>query len=145
MRIEVTLTIAWESTLIPLFILTNSFSLTLVDSLDTLVVMGEIEEFEKGLKLLKNTLSFDTDLTVSVFETTIRVLGGLLSIHLLAEQHSDSFSEPYQGEFLTFAQDLGNRLLPAFNTPTGIPWSRVRYQPSPSLTIIDKLETRSHA
>lgn len=87
--------------------------------------MGEFEKFEQGMDLLKKTLRFDSDVTVSVFETTIRVLGGLLSIHTLASEFQDKFSKPYQDEFLHFALELGNRLLPAFHTPTGIPWSRV--------------------
>lgn len=48
-----------------------------------------------------------------------------MSIHLLAEKYSPQFSRPYNGEVLKMAEDLGNRLLPAFNTPTGIPYSRV--------------------
>lgn len=34
----------------------------------------------------------------------------------------------YRGELLEMAKDLGYRLLPAFNTSTGIPHSRVRYR-----------------
>lgn len=32
----------------------------------------------------------------------------------------------YRGELLEMAKDLGYRLLPAFNTSTGIPHARVR-------------------
>ena len=52
-----------------------SFSLTLIDSLDTLVVLGDVKEFEKGVKLVIETVSFDKDFAVSVFETNIRVVG----------------------------------------------------------------------
>jgi mannosidase alpha-like ER degradation enhancer 3 len=52
-----------------------SFSLTLIDSLDTLVVLGDVKEFEKGVKLVIDTVSFDKDFAVSVFETNIRVVG----------------------------------------------------------------------
>ena len=62
-----------------------SFSLTLVDSLDTLVVMGDIEEFDRALRLVVRDVSFDNDVVVSVFETNIRMVGGLLSGHVLAE------------------------------------------------------------
>ncbi|RYY71721.1 hypothetical protein EON63_21490 [archaeon] len=72
---------------------------------------------------------------VSVFETTIRVLGGLLSAHLLATDpflgiYNTSLSSldegpGYQGELLGLAIDLGGRLLPAFNTKTGIPYGTV--------------------
>lgn len=50
-----------------------------MDSLDTLVVVGELEEFEKAVKLVVSNIRFDADLVVSVFETNIRMVGGLLS------------------------------------------------------------------
>uniref|UniRef100_A0A914RT31 alpha-1,2-Mannosidase n=1 Tax=Parascaris equorum TaxID=6256 RepID=A0A914RT31_PAREQ len=56
-----------------------SFSLTLVDTLDTLVVVGELDEFERAVRLVVSNVRFDSDFVVSVFETNIRVLGGLLS------------------------------------------------------------------
>ncbi|KAF5277097.1 hypothetical protein FQA39_LY06335 [Lamprigera yunnana] len=105
----------------------GNFSLTLIDTLDTLVLLGDLEEFEHAIKLVIKDVSFDNDIIVSVFETNIRVLGGLLSAHILAEylqQHAD-IMDWYKGELLTMAKDLGYRLLPAFNTTTGIPHSRV--------------------
>lgn len=63
----------------------GNFSLTLVDSLDTLVMMGDIDEFESALKRIIKDLNFDSDIVVSVFETNIRMLGGLLSAHILAK------------------------------------------------------------
>ena len=51
------------------------FSLTLIDTLDSLAVLGELEEFEKAVKLVIEDVTFDTDVVVSVFETNIRVLG----------------------------------------------------------------------
>ena len=53
----------------------GSYSLTLIDALDTLVVLGDVKEFEKGVKLVIDTVSFDRDFAVSVFETNIRVVG----------------------------------------------------------------------
>ena len=56
---------------------------TLIDTLDTLVVMGNFSEFRHAVELVtENLLSFNIDVNVSVFEITIRVLGGLLSAHL---------------------------------------------------------------
>ena len=52
-----------------------SFSLTLVDTLDTLAVLGLYDEFEDAVKKVERDVSFDADLTVSVFETNIRMLG----------------------------------------------------------------------
>lgn len=117
----------------------GNFSLTLVDSLDTLVMMGDINEFEVAIKKIIKDLNFDTDIVVSVFETNIRMLGGLLSAHILAksiQDHSDrnirylnsttrSQLKWYNSEMLDLAEDLGRRLLPAFETRTGIPHPRV--------------------
>ncbi|XP_075228834.1 ER degradation enhancer, mannosidase alpha-like 2 isoform X1 [Lycorma delicatula] len=105
----------------------GNFSLTLVDTLDTLVILGDITEFEHAIKLVISTVSFDSDVVVSVFETNIRVLGGLLSGHILAEylQQRHGVLNWYSGELLNMAKDLGYRLLPAFNTSTGIPHARV--------------------
>lgn len=69
-------------------------------------------------------LSFDVDVRVNVFEANIRLLGGLLSAHMLAE---DSVHGPklmlhsaYSGGLLDLALDLGRRLMPAFTaSPTG--------------------------
>lgn len=56
---------------------------TLIDSLDTLVILGNYTEFKFAVNRL-NQLNFDIDVNVSVFETCIRILGGLLSSHLFA-------------------------------------------------------------
>jgi mannosidase alpha-like ER degradation enhancer 2 len=64
---------------------------TLIDSLDSLVVMGNYSEFRKAILKVESVLmnkKFDYDINVSVFETTIRILGGLLSAHLLAIDES---------------------------------------------------------
>lgn len=49
-----------------------SYSLTLIDALDTLVVMGNYSEFRRVTDLLLSTLDFDKNINVSVFETNIR-------------------------------------------------------------------------
>merc|ERR1719189_2197545 len=100
----------------------GNFSLTLIDTLDTLVVLGDVKEFERGVKLVIDTVSFDKDLAVSVFETNIRVVGGLLSSHILAELIGINW---YKGELLNLALDVAYRLLPAFNSTTGLPHPRV--------------------
>lgn len=52
-----------------------SFSMTLVDTLDTLVIIGDYDEFEKAVKLVVDNVKFDNDIIVSVFETNIRMIG----------------------------------------------------------------------
>ncbi|KAL5012350.1 hypothetical protein ScPMuIL_010901 [Solemya velum] len=105
----------------------GNFTLTLIDTLDTLVVLNEVEEFEIAVRHVIEDTSFDSDIVVSVFETNIRVLGGLLSGHILA-LHLKKIKKAmswYNGELLTMAKEIGYRLLPAFNTTTGIPFPRI--------------------
>eukprot|EP00899_Mesostigma_viride_P002773 jgi/Mesvir1/12497/Mv08109-RA.1 len=104
----------------------GGYSLTLVDSLDTIALMGNASLFARSVEWVSNNLNFDRNISVSVFETNIRVLGGLLSAHLLAIDESSGVYMPnYTGGLLTLAHDLGLRLLPAFDTPTGIPYGTV--------------------
>merc|ERR1712078_306164 len=107
----------------------GGYALTLVDTLDTLVVMGEAEEFARAVRWVGANLTFDLNSTVSVFETNIRVLGGLLAGHELAQGGPLGVPvEGYRGELLELARDLGERLLPAFKTPTGMPFGSVHLQ-----------------
>ncbi|KAF8211194.1 alpha mannosidase-like protein [Mycena galopus ATCC 62051] len=104
----------------------GNFSLTLVDVLDTLVVLDDGVGFEQAVKNVIEWVSFDVNTRPQVFETTIRVLGGLLSGHIYASQEGQPFFLPwYRGELLEMAHDLGKRLLPAFSTPTGLPYARI--------------------
>jgi hypothetical protein len=101
-------------------------ALTLVDALDSLAVLGLKEEFFRAAQVVAREVSFERDVTVSVFESTIRSLGGLLSAHLLlSDGVLGASSWRYSGELLALAEDLGRRMLPAFETPTGIPFHRV--------------------
>lgn len=106
----------------------GGFSLSLIDSLDTLAIMGEFEEFRRVYSIVANTFDFNRDVNVSVFETNIRVIGGLLSAHLLS--HIASVPDlppgyPCEGPLLSLAVDLGRRLMPAFDTATGMPYGTV--------------------
>jgi ER degradation enhancer, mannosidase alpha-like 1 len=104
----------------------GNFSLTLVDVLDTFVVLGDRPGFESAVRNVIDRVSFDVNTRPQVFETTIRVLGGLLSGHIFASQSGGRFYLPwYEGQLLDLAYDLGKRLLPAFVTRTGIPYARV--------------------
>ena len=64
----------------------GGFSLTLIDTLDMLVVLDDAAEFQSATEIVLRDVSFDRNVTVSLFETTIRVLGGLLSAHNLVEE-----------------------------------------------------------
>ncbi|KAF9295034.1 mannosyl-oligosaccharide alpha-1,2-mannosidase [Linnemannia elongata] len=89
---------------------------TIVDSLDTILLMGLEAEFQEAKDWVRNELDFDQDGEVNLFETTIRVLGGLLSAY------DQAGKDPV---FLRKAVDLADRLMGAFETPTGIPYASV--------------------
>jgi hypothetical protein len=90
----------------------QSLLMTPVDALDTLLVMHLDGEAARARSLIVTDLSFDRDIYVKNFEITIRLLGGLLSSYQLTADK----------RLLQLAEDLGNRLLPVFNSPTGLPY-----------------------
>jgi ER degradation enhancer, mannosidase alpha-like 2 len=89
-----------------------SLWMTPVDALDTLILMGFHDEATKTRNTIAENLSFDKDIYVQNFEVTIRLLGGLLSSYQLTGDK----------RLLRLAQDLGTRLLPCFNSKTGMPY-----------------------
>lgn len=104
----------------------GGYALTLIDSLDMLALLGDHERFAAAVEWVRKNVRFDIDKTVSVFETTIRILGGLLSAHLIASDYATGMRIPsYDNELLHLSEDLAKRLLPAFDTPTGIPYGSV--------------------
>src|ERR1051326_3341074 len=96
----------------------QSLLITPVDALDSLILMGFDDEAAKARKLIDDTLCFHKDISVKNFEITIRVLGGLLSGYELTGATKR----------LALADDLGTRLLPVFNSPTGMPYVNVTLQ-----------------
>jgi len=90
----------------------QSLLMTPVDTLDTLLLMQLDAEAAKARSLIVGDLSFDRDIYVKNFEITIRLLGGLLSSYQLTGDK----------RLLSLAEDLGNRLLPVFDSPTGLPY-----------------------
>jgi ER degradation enhancer, mannosidase alpha-like 2 len=90
----------------------TSLCMTQLDALDALTLMGLKDEADKTREYLVKNLSFDKDIEVKNFEIVIRMLGGLLS----------NFQMSGDTSLLKLADDLGNRLLPVFNSPTGMPY-----------------------
>lgn len=69
---------------------------------------------------------------IAIVQCNIRVLGGLVSAHLLATDSTDRLGKGvYKNQLLTLAEDLGKRFLPAFNTPTGLPYAWVNLKVLP--------------
>uniref|UniRef100_A0A0E0N358 alpha-1,2-Mannosidase n=1 Tax=Oryza rufipogon TaxID=4529 RepID=A0A0E0N358_ORYRU len=97
----------------------GGYALTLIDSLDTLALLGDKERFDAAVEWVGKNVRFDINKTVSVFETNIRILGGLLSAHLIASDYATGMRiQSYDDQLLHLAADLAQRLLPAFDTPT---------------------------
>jgi mannosidase alpha-like ER degradation enhancer 2 len=90
----------------------RSLLMTPVDALDTMTLMGLNDEAAQTRDYIAKNLTFNQDIYVKNFEITIRLLGGLLSNYQLSGDK----------RLLDLAEDLGNRLLPAFNSPTGMPY-----------------------
>ncbi|WVZ68650.1 hypothetical protein U9M48_017566 [Paspalum notatum var. saurae] len=104
----------------------GGYALTLIDSLDTLALLGDKEKFSDAVEWVGKNVRFDINKTVSVFETNIRILGGLLSAHLIASDYATGMRiQSYDDQLLHLAGDLAQRLLPAFDTPTGIPFGSI--------------------
>jgi mannosidase alpha-like ER degradation enhancer 2 len=93
----------------------HSLLMTPVDALSTLILMGLKEEADEARELIATRLSFDHDMYVQNFEIAIRLLGGLLSAYQLSGDE----------RLLAKAQDLGQRMLPMFDSPTGLPYTHV--------------------
>ena len=110
----------------------------IIDALDTAMLMNLTSQVEHARQWLKTSLSWATaDVEVNTFETTIRLLGGLLSAHYLsttfphlAPQFDDDTRQPGEDLYLELATDLADRLLGAFDTKSGIPLPSVNLNTS---------------
>ena len=95
---------------------------TLIDSLDTLWIMGERKEFEEAIYALRKGIdltSIEAD-TRSVFETTIRHFGGLLAAY--------DVSRGKYPILLDMAVEMGDMLYAAFDTPNRMPVNWWRWE-----------------
>lgn len=95
----------------------GGWAATLIDSLDSLWIMGEVGEFENAIKAVE-TIDFTTSEagTLNLFETTIRYLGGFLGAYDLSGGKYPALLEK--------ATALGEMLLSAFDTPNRMPMTR---------------------
>ncbi|XP_018022507.1 mannosyl-oligosaccharide 1,2-alpha-mannosidase IA-like [Hyalella azteca] len=89
---------------------------TIIDALDTLFIMGLTQEYQEARAWVSEQFDFNKISTeMSVFETNIRFVGGLLSSYALT-------GDPM---FRDRALHVARKLLPAFSTPTGIPYALI--------------------
>jgi len=93
----------------------HSLLMTPVDGLDTLVLMGLNQQADEARKLIDTQLNFNQDIYVKDFEITIRLMGGLISSYELTGDK----------RLLELADDLGHRMMPMFDSPTGMPYEYV--------------------
>jgi hypothetical protein len=96
----------------------------IVDSLDTMMIMNLTSQLSDARIWLHRKLDYDQDQDVNTFETTIRMLGGLLSAHYLSTC-LPAVSSRRDHIYLSKAVDLADRLLGAYDSPSGIPYASI--------------------
>lgn len=95
------------------FIPGQTFGLSIVEALDTLYVMGLDDDLARCTRWILDNLTFDVDGEVQMFETNIRLVGGLLA----------GYCATGERRMLDLARDIADRLLPCFTkSPTGAPY-----------------------
>lgn len=104
----------------------------IVDALDTLMIMNLTSRLSHAREWISTSLDYDQDYNVNTFETTIRMLGGLLSAHYLSTEFpnmapipEDDHGAPGEDLYLEEASDLADRILGAFESGSGIPFASV--------------------
>ncbi|QIX00102.1 hypothetical protein AMS68_005619 [Peltaster fructicola] len=100
----------------------------IVDAIDTLMLMNLTDELTHARSWLANH-TYDQNHDVNTFETTIRMLGGLLSAHYLSTSFNGKYGAVSDGLsedlYVEKATDLADRLLGAYNSASGIPFASV--------------------
>ncbi|KAG7293070.1 hypothetical protein NEMBOFW57_003116 [Staphylotrichum longicolle] len=104
----------------------------IVDALDTLMLMNMTSRLTHAREWIAKELTWDQDQDVNTFETTIRMMGGLLSAHYLSTEFpdlapiaDDDPGKPGEDLYLEKAKDLADRLMAAFESPSGVPYASV--------------------
>jgi mannosyl-oligosaccharide alpha-1,2-mannosidase len=111
----------------------NGWGAFIVDSSTTLALMGLWEELALSVQHII-TVDFTTAVdVVDPFETTIRYLGGMVSLVDLADAGlipETVVNATIRNAILRQATALANCLGPAYDTRTGMPWPRVNFTTS---------------
>ncbi|KKK21960.1 hypothetical protein ARAM_007131 [Aspergillus rambellii] len=109
----------------------------IVDALDTMMIMNLTSRVQHARTWIHNSLQYNQNHDVNTFETTIRMLGGLLSAHYLSTQYpdlapikEDDVGSPGEDLYIEKATDLAERLLGAFDSPSGIPYASINLNTS---------------
>ncbi|KAM0287673.1 hypothetical protein ACHAQH_000202 [Verticillium albo-atrum] len=104
----------------------------IIDSLDTMMLMNLTSRLTHAREWLAESLTWDQNQDVNTFETTIRMLGGLLSAHYISTEFpqlaplaDDDEGAPGEDLYLEKAKDLADRLIGAFDSDSGVPYASV--------------------
>ncbi|ERF70226.1 hypothetical protein EPUS_00414 [Endocarpon pusillum Z07020] len=102
----------------------------IVDALDTMIMMNLTSRVKHAREWIATSLNYNAHHEVNTFETTIRMLGGLLSAHYLsttfpdlAPLQEDDVNQPGEDLYIEKATDLADRILGAFESKSGIPYA----------------------
>lgn len=109
----------------------------IVDALDTLMIMNLTSRVQHARNWIHNSLRYDQDHDVNTFETTIRMMGGLLSAHYLSTAYpnlapipDDDKGSAGEDLYIEKATDLANRIAGAFESASGIPYASINLNKS---------------
>ena len=110
----------------------NGWGAFIIDSSTTLALMGLWDELSLEIEYIVQSLDFgETQGLVDPFETTIRYLGGLVSLIDLIDAGvvpKGIASREKRDKILEKAIVLSNNLAPAYDTPSGLLWPRVNFR-----------------
>lgn len=113
----------------------------IVDALDTMIMMNLTSRVRHAREWISTSLNYHADHDVNTFETTIRMLGGLLSAHYLsttfpqlAPIKEDDKNQPGEDLYIEKATDLADRILGAFESKSGIPYASFNLNTSKGLS-----------
>jgi mannosyl-oligosaccharide alpha-1,2-mannosidase len=103
----------------------NGVGWIIVDSLDTMMIMNLTSRLASARRWVWRHLDYNQDQDVNTFETTIRMLGGLLSAHYLSTKFPAASSRR-DSIYLNKAIALADRLLGAYNSQSGVPYASIQ-------------------
>lgn len=107
----------------------NGMGWIIVDALDTMMIMNLTDELTHARQWVHESLKYDQDHDVNTFETTIRMLGGLLSAHYLSTEFPNTFAPVNDNLsddlYVETAMDLADRLLGAYESKSGVPFASI--------------------
>lgn len=103
----------------------------IVDAIDTMMIMGLTKQLAHARAWVATILDYDQNQEVNTFETTIRMLGGLLSAHYLSTKFGmDPGAKANEDLYLEKASDLADRLSGAYKSGSGVPFASVNLKTS---------------